>query len=90
MNCKFCYRPITEAILAEKRRRKIENALASVDKRIANGNLPGPKRRRDDEKILELRKQGLSTRAIAAKIGMSHGTVATALKEFRHNGTAQK
>lgn len=80
-NCKFCYRPITKAVLAEKRRRKVENALASLKKMRANGKRGGRKRTRDDNKIRALRRQGLSIRAIALLTNCSTTAVQRSLKE---------
>lgn len=79
--CKFCYRKITKAVLAEKRRRKVENALNSTAKRIANGTKAGGRPKvRDDKQICALRKRGLSIRAIAKEIGLSTTAVMRGLK----------
>jgi DNA invertase Pin-like site-specific DNA recombinase len=75
VNCKYCFRPMTKEILAEKRRRKILNALASTKKRIASGNKCGPKRIIDSDQIEMLRAKGLSMRAIAKETGVSATTV---------------
>lgn len=79
--CKYCYRPITKKVMAEKRRRKIENALNSTKKRIANGNKSGPKSKRDDKRIKELREQYKTMTQIAKILGVSTMTVSRSLKE---------
>lgn len=79
--CKYCHRPITKAVLAEKRRRKVENALASTRKRIERGTpTKGRTKIRNDEQIRELRAKGLTIRAIAKEIGMSTMAVQRGLK----------
>jgi len=78
--CKFCYRPMTEEILKEKQKRKIDNARASVAKAKANGNRLGRRKIRDDNQIRALRREGLSIRDIAAKIGLSTAAVQNGLK----------
>jgi DNA-binding NarL/FixJ family response regulator len=79
-DCLYCHRPITEDVVAEKKRRKVANALASVEKAKRNGTKVGPKKKRDDEQIKRLRAKGLSMRAIAKEIGMSTGSVQKGLK----------
>ena len=79
--CPRCLRPITLDVLSNKRRIKIENALASVQKAKANGTRVGPKRRRPSERIKELRKNGLTIRAIAREIGMSTRSVQAGLED---------
>lgn len=80
-NCKFCLRPITQEIVDLKRHLKSENAKASARKAFANGSRRGPPRKRNDEKIIALRKQGLSMRAICLEAKCSLSSVQASLKE---------
>lgn len=80
MNCKYCLRKITKAVLEKKRKLKADNARASLAKAKANGKICGRKKMRDDDLIKRLRAQGLSIRAIAREINMSTGAVQKGLK----------
>lgn len=74
--CKYCLRPITKSVLHKKRLVKIQNALNSTAKRIANGNNAGPQLSRElKAMIISLRKQKMSYRAISEKLKISVGTV---------------
>jgi DNA invertase Pin-like site-specific DNA recombinase len=81
--CKFCYRPITQDVIDEKRRRKVENARNSARKAKLNGNRGGRKKIRDDEQIKRLREQGLTMREIAAEIGLSTTAVQRGLNDYK-------
>jgi hypothetical protein len=81
-NCHFCFRPITEEILAEKRRRKADNARASAAKSKAKGTA-GRKLIRDDDKIKAMRDRGMTFREISSTIGMSYQTVWNSLSKLR-------
>lgn len=78
--CKYCLREITPEVLAEKKRRKAENARASLAKAKANGNRPGRRKVRDDALIKQLRKDGLVIREIAALVGLSTTAIQKSLK----------
>ncbi len=79
--CHFCQQPITKKVLAEKYKRKVENAKASAAKAKTNGtHLKTKLKKRNDEQIKALREQGLSLRVIAKIVGLSHHTVANSLK----------
>jgi DNA invertase Pin-like site-specific DNA recombinase len=80
-NCRFCLRPITQEVVDQKRHLKSENARASVRKAIANGTHIGALRKRDDEKIRMLCKEGHSMREIAFRAGCTLGSVQASLKE---------
>jgi DNA invertase Pin-like site-specific DNA recombinase len=80
--CKYCLRPITQKVLAEKHQRKIQNALNTVAKMKAKGGKwsGGRPKVRDDEEIKRLRMTGLSLRDIAKRVGLSTTAVQRALK----------
>lgn len=80
MDCKYCYRPITKAVLAEKKKRKADNARASRTKALARGTPFGRKKVRDDAQIKDLRDSGLTLREIAQVIGLSTTAVQRSLK----------
>lgn len=83
-SCPYCYQQINwDELIAEKRRRKTENANNSRIKARKNGTKLGRPKKRDDELIYELRKQGLSYSSIAAKAGVSTAAVHRSLKGSR-------
>lgn len=61
--------------------KKAANARRSVEKALAKGSYLGRNKKRDDVRIAELRKQGLSIRAIAKEAGVSSTVVQRSLKE---------
>lgn len=66
-----------------KRNRRIENARNSAIKAQQSGNIrkTGRKKKRDDIRIRELRKAGLSIRKIASQVGVSTTAVQRAIKD---------
>lgn len=70
-----------------KRNRKIENARKSSLKAKANGSKTGPIKRRDDQKILKLHKEGLSIRKIAAETNLSSALIHQVLKKITQKTT---
>ena len=85
--CKFCLRPLTQKVLDEKHRLKVQNALNSVAKMKAKvakgGKWPGGRKKFEgnDAEIKRLRKTGLSMREIAKRIGTSTTTIQRVLRE---------
>lgn len=55
--------------------KKRRNGRASIEKAKANGSLLGRNKKRDDKLIADLRKTGMSIRAIATQTGVSSTAV---------------
>ena len=82
-NCPRCHREVTLWCIKEGKRRRIQNALNSTEKRKLNGTKPGPPRLRNDKEILKLRTRGLSIRKIARMLNTSPSTVHNSLKALK-------
>lgn len=78
--CPSCYRTVTASELAEKKRRKVLNALNSTTKRIANGTKSGPKQKFNRNEAILLKNKGLSLREIAKLMGVSSSAIHQGLK----------
>lgn len=84
MKCPYCFQEYS----AENRARiildrRIANALASTEKRKSKGKKPGPHTRINKNRVLELRKNRLTLRAIAKEVGCSFHRVNQILKECK-------
>lgn len=87
--CPQCKRDFTEAELAERKLKKIQNAHASRAKAIANGTAFGRKWALppdDRQRVREDRAAGASLRALAGKYGVSTTAIQRAIQE--KNGTS--
>lgn len=69
--CPSCFKKLTQWSFDEGRRRKVQNALDSVEKAKKNGTKLGPKVLWTRDEILALRKKGMSMRNIAHELGCS-------------------
>ena len=77
--CPYCYRPITEEVLAEKRKRKADNARLSQKKAAANGNSMGRTKMFSRDKAKLLRAKGYSYRDIGLELGVSSTSIHRAI-----------
>lgn len=75
MICNACKRPFSDKEIEAKRTAKIENARASTKKRIANGNITGPKPKIDWKRVADLRDLYWSKTKIAAFLGTSRSYI---------------
>jgi len=78
--CPKCKKSYSKAELKQRREAKVKNLLKSLAKARRNGTKLGRKKIRDDDQIKKLRAQGFTLREIAAKIGLSMGTVQRGLE----------
>lgn len=62
-----------------------ERVLAGLATARKKGTVLGRPKKRDDQKICELRSQGLSYRAIRSKLGVSISSIQAALKSTQDN-----
>lgn len=80
---------LQKAWLEFKRNRKITNGRASLVKAKDRQHKTGRKKVRDDLFIHQLRKDGLTIREIASKIGLSTTAVQRSLKTFKETPEMQ-
>lgn len=82
--CKNCLRIVTEDEIKAKHERKATNARRSSALAIANGNHHGGRAKvRDDVKIAELRRKGLSLREIAQTLNCSYSMAQRGVVEMK-------
>jgi len=83
MKCRHCGQEIPAAIIEERELQKKERRRQSIDRLRRMGRLGRPPKLPNAKPQVEhLREQGLSIRAIAAKLGISPSTVQSCLKGF--------
>ena len=81
MKCSHCGKAYSQEEIAQKKKQKSVRISEARRLAKANGEQVGASRVFDREKILELRKKGLSVRKIAGIMGCSTSPVQDALKE---------
>jgi transposase-like protein len=81
--CPHCQTPYSEEFIAKAEKAKSEAQKAAYRLAKKYGEHWGRPREVDDAKVMELKKQGLSVRAIARVLRFSPGTVQDAIKRNR-------
>ena len=81
--CKYCFRPITPEIIEKKKKLKSDNAKKGLQEAKARGKHIGRPYKHDVDKVIKLRKDGLSYGKIAIKLSLARSTVQYILNRLK-------